>query len=314
MLTYNREALVGRAIESILCQTMRDFEFIIVDNGSTDRSGVIADEYAAKDSRIQVIHRERGNIGSGRNTGLDAALGEYIAFVDDDDECDPDFLEFLYYLAVNKHADISICGTIKIENEVVSAVSDKDKVMVMDSEEAIVELMWRKLYNTGFPTKLVLAELFKDNRFSETEQYDDIPLFYKILARAKVVVYHGIPKYKVYRHNSNNSSATTKDNLITPKYLEVYRKAYRDRTEWLCKVFPNNIDYWWYFDFSFQISMVNKIITNNLINCETHLKELQIELFEHYDYFMNSIHTLDFEKEWMKKYISILRKTIRHIK
>lgn len=70
MLTYNRESFVSRAIESILAQTYRDFEFIVVDNGSTDRSGQIADEYAKKDNRIRVIHRERGNIGSGRNTGL----------------------------------------------------------------------------------------------------------------------------------------------------------------------------------------------------------------------------------------------------
>ena len=69
MLTYNREKLVNRAIESILNQTETDFEFIIVDNGSSDNSGKIADEYAKRDSRIKVIHREKGNIGSGRNTG-----------------------------------------------------------------------------------------------------------------------------------------------------------------------------------------------------------------------------------------------------
>ncbi|MDR1532880.1 MAG: glycosyltransferase [Clostridiales bacterium] len=79
MLTYNRETVVSRAVESVLAQTFRGFEFIIVDNGSTDSSGTIAGEYAARDPRIHVIHRERGNIGSGRNVGLDAARGEYIA-------------------------------------------------------------------------------------------------------------------------------------------------------------------------------------------------------------------------------------------
>ena len=108
MLTYNREQLVGRAIERILGQTFRNFEFIIVDNGSTDHSGQIVGEYAAKDSRIQVIHRERGSIGAGRNTGLDAAKGEYIAFIDDDDVPDPDFLEFLHDLAEENGADIAI--------------------------------------------------------------------------------------------------------------------------------------------------------------------------------------------------------------
>ncbi len=73
MLTYNRETMVSRAIESILHQTFQDFEFIIVDNGSTDKSGAIVDEYAAQDNRIRVIHRKRGNIGAGRNTALDSA-------------------------------------------------------------------------------------------------------------------------------------------------------------------------------------------------------------------------------------------------
>ena len=91
MLTYNREQLVSCAIESILGQSYRDYEFIIVDNGSTDESGQIADRYAAQDNRIRVIHRERGNIGAGRNTGLDAARGEYITFIDDDDWAEPDF-------------------------------------------------------------------------------------------------------------------------------------------------------------------------------------------------------------------------------
>nr|WP_325298490.1 glycosyltransferase family 2 protein [uncultured Oscillibacter sp.] len=112
MLTYNRERLVSRAIESILNQTYRDFEFLIVDNGSTDKSGKIADTYAKQDARIRVIHRERGNIGAGRNTGLDAARGAYITFLDDDDWVEPDFLAFLWKMLEGSGADISICGTL----------------------------------------------------------------------------------------------------------------------------------------------------------------------------------------------------------
>ena len=112
MLTYNRERLVSRAIESILNQTYRDFEFLIVDNGSMDKSGKIADTYAKQDARIRVIHRERGNIGAGRNTGLDAARGAYITFLDDDDWVEPDFLAFLWKRLEGSGADISICGTL----------------------------------------------------------------------------------------------------------------------------------------------------------------------------------------------------------
>ena len=110
MLTYNRERLVPRAIESILNQTYQDFEFLIVDNGSTDKSGKIADTYARQDTRIRVIHRERGNIGAGRNTGLDTARGAYITFLDDDDWAEPDFLEFLVELLEENAADVAICG------------------------------------------------------------------------------------------------------------------------------------------------------------------------------------------------------------
>lgn len=303
MLTYNREALIGRAIESILKQTFTEFEFIIVDNGSTDHSGKIADQYAEKDSRIHVIHRERGNIGSGRNTGLDAAKGTYIAFIDDDDWCDPDFLEYLYQLAEENRADVSICGASKEDHGVVVPAGVFDELLIMNAKEAVITMMWRKRYNTGFPTKLIKRALFDKNRFAETGQYDDISLMYKILAQSERTAAHGLPKYHVYRHEGNNSSATTKDNLITPEYLESYRTAYRERTEWLCDYFPEEKEYWWYFDWSFQISMVNKIESNRIENCEKHLYEMKQELKEHKEEFLNSPHLLEFEKKWMEEYI-----------
>ena len=156
MLTYNREALVSRAIESILAQTCRDFEFIIVDNGSTDRSGQIAEEYAARDARVRVLHRRRGSIGAGRNTGLNAARGDYIAFIDDDDWAEPDFLEFLLGLIQESGADVAICGA-----------ADKafDEKKVMTAEEALIELMWRRKYNMAFPTKLFRRELIDGMSF-----------------------------------------------------------------------------------------------------------------------------------------------------
>lgn len=175
MLTYNREALVSRAVESVLAQTCRDFELIIVDNGSTDKSGEIADTYAARDPRVRVVHRERGSIGAGRNTGLDAAQGEYITFIDDDDWVEPDFLAFLQRLLEDSGADISICGT---EGKAL------DERQTMDAREALVQLMWRKRYTAGFPMKLFRRALAEGLRFSETDRYDDIGLIYRLFARA----------------------------------------------------------------------------------------------------------------------------------
>ena len=303
MLTYNREQLVRRAIESILHQTFRDFEFIIVDNGSTDESGMITDEYAAKDSRIRVIHRERGNIGSGRNAGLDAATGEYIAFIDDDDWCELDFLEFLYGLVTEYKAVVAICGATKWEDGNSSPVGIADEPLTMDAESTIIEMLWRKRYNNGFPTKLFRKEAFNGIRFPESGRYDDVHIMYKMLANAEKIVSYGLPKYNVTRHDSNNSSATTKHVMITTAYLDDYRDVYKTRADWLCERFPENAAYWRYFDWSFQISMVEKIIRFTLPDCEIHLAEMQRELAEHRDEFVGCQYILDFERDWMKAYV-----------
>jgi glycosyltransferase involved in cell wall biosynthesis len=294
MLTYNREALVPRAIESILKQTYRAFEYIIVDNGSADRSGQIADEYAARDNRIRVIHRQRGNIGAGRNTGLDAAKGEYITFIDDDDWAEPDFLEFLLNLLEETKADVSICGAAE-------KVFDEKKVMT--AEEAITELMWRKKYNMAFPTKLFRRELMEKLRFPEEGAYDDIALMYKLLAGAKRVAYHGLPKYTFYRHGSNNSAWTTNHKLLTPETLDEYLTAYRTRTEWLSGLFPQSVPAFRYFEWSFMISMVEKITRLGIPGCEGQLAAMKEELQAHSEEFLAAPETLEFEKEWMQQYV-----------
>lgn len=294
MLTYNRESLVSRAMESILGQTYRDFEFIVVDNGSTDRSGRIADEYAAGDGRIRVIRRERGSIGAGRNAGLDAARGEYIAFIDDDDWAQPDFLEFLLRLLEENQADVSICG---------AADRSFDEKKVMTAEQALIELMWRKKYNMAFPTKLFRRELTETLRFPEDGRYDDIALMYRLLAGAKTVAYHGLPKYTFYRHEGNNSAWTTDHRLLTPETLEEYLAAYRIRTEWLGKRFPGSAASFRYFEWSFMISMVEKVERLKISGCEAQRARMEDELRRHRKEFLNAPEILGFEKEWMERYV-----------
>lgn len=294
MLTYNREARIAQAIQSVIAQTFQDFEYIIVDNGSTDRSGEIADAYAAKDARIQVIHRPRGNIGAGRNTGLDAAKGDYIAFLDDDDWVEPDYLAFLADLTGQYQADVGICGT-----------EDKtfDERQVMSAEEALMELLRRKKFNVGFPTKLIRRELFREYRFSETNRFDDIYLMPAILGRACRVAYHGQPKYHVVRHEGNHSAWTTNHALITPEILTEYLEVYARRTSWLCGKFPNNSHAWRYFEWSFMISMVEKVTRLNCSGCQALKKSMTDTLQENYDAFYSSPHITSFERAWLEQYI-----------
>ena len=298
MLTYNRENLVERAILSVLSQTFADFEYIIVDNGSTDDSGKIADKFADRDSRIRVIHRDKGSIGSGRNTGLYAAKGDYIAFIDDDDRCEPDFLEFLFVLAAGNGADVSICG---------GKVDGKDfqecEKEIMTAEEAVIELMWRKKYNMAFPTKLFSREMAEKIRFPKEDKYDDITRMHMLLAQANKVAYHGLPKYTFYRHDSNNSAWTTNHNLIDSDILDEYLRAYKERTAWLAELFPNSAAIWRYFEWSFMISMLEKVARLEIKNCEQQSKNMLRELRKNSSEFLNCEWIQGFEKGWMDKYV-----------
>ena len=107
---YNVEKYLGKCVDSILAQTYENLEIILVEDGTKDNSGAICDAYAAKDSRIRVIHKENGGLSSARNAGMDIARGEYFGFVDSDDWIEPKMYETLLNLAEKYHADL-VCGS-----------------------------------------------------------------------------------------------------------------------------------------------------------------------------------------------------------
>lgn len=110
MPVYKVEEYVGKAIESIQAQTLTDWEFFAVDDGSPDNSGAICEEYAAKDARIKVIHKENGGAPSARNVAIDMAKGEYMYFLDSDDWAEPTMLEDMYNLAKRDNAQLVVAG------------------------------------------------------------------------------------------------------------------------------------------------------------------------------------------------------------
>lgn len=294
MLTYNRELLVGRMIDCILAQSFQEFEYIIVDNGSTDKTAEIVDSYATMDSRIKVIHCSRGNIGSGRNIGLDAACGDYIAFVDDDDTCETDFLAFLYELIQANDADIAICG---------ATWCNRCEICVMDAEHAIETLLWRKKYNVAFPTKLLKRNLFEHHRFLETGSYDDIYLMPLIMADAKRIAYHGLSKYHFTRHEGNHSAWTQNHQLLNFETLMEYLNVYQQRTDYLCNKFFDQAAKWRYFNWSFMISMIDKVTKYSIKDCDTVREHLVWELRKNFDEFYHCPWIQEQEKEWMNHYI-----------
>lgn len=303
MLTYNREKYIARAIEAILKQTYYDFEFVIVDNGSSDRSGQIADEYARKDTRIKVLHIDKSSIGHGRNIGIANAKGDYIAFVDDDDVAAPDMLEFLNQLVKDNHADIAICGAQKDVNGKILPHSMWNEYCIWSASDAVMELLKRKRNNAGLPTKLIKRTLFEEIPFKENCKYEDIWICYKYLANANKVAAYGLPKYCFTRHENNNSSFTQNASQWKAEQMEEYLAAFRERTEYISSKLPVLAELVQYSEWSYMISMCDKIKTYELKDCYDILTGLTQVLKAKQQEFLTSQYIQDFEKEWMKSYI-----------
>ena len=112
---YNAENFINKILDSILIRNFKDYEIILINDGSTDKSGIICDKYAKIDDRIVVLHKENGGVSSARNKGLDIAKGDYIAFVDPDDYIEPNMYKEMIQIAVSKEIDIVSCNYKKID-------------------------------------------------------------------------------------------------------------------------------------------------------------------------------------------------------
>lgn len=147
---YNTELYLHRCIDSILSQTFTDFELLLIDDGSTDRSGEICDEYAGKDKRVRVFHKENGGVSSARNLGLDEARGEWIAFVDSDDWVSTKLLEFLFSEAEKGKHDLVFCNYAEVYTKQIvvshhSCYTSKKDYICHTIEGALGGYLWNKL-------------------------------------------------------------------------------------------------------------------------------------------------------------------------
>ena len=233
---YNVEDYLPKCIDSIISQTYRDLEIILVDDGSTDNCSKICDEYKKKDIRIKVIHKENGGLPSARNTGLDIANGSLIGFVDSDDYIEPTMYEKLYDNMKKNHSDISICNYYKVNNNrkkiMVKEIELKefcsvgrDKFTNIHSKYAtLMSIAWNKLYK---------KEIFNDIRYPDGQIYEDSYIICNLLEKAKKISFILEPLYYyVYRKNSIINSFSIKQFDIMKSFnkkIEVFNeKGYID--------------------------------------------------------------------------------------
>lgn len=155
---YKAEKYLHRCLDSILAQTMTDFELLLIDDGSPDRSGEMCDEYSKKDSRIRVFHKENGGVASARQLGMDNAQGEYSIHVDPDDWIDPDMLEKMYLKAKNTGAEMVICDfMLEFGNRQVHQSQHPEGLRI---DDALNDLLMFK-FNSGPCNKLIHNSCYK---------------------------------------------------------------------------------------------------------------------------------------------------------
>ena len=208
---YNVEKYVEKCIQSISSQTYRYLEIIPVDDGATDKTSLILDKLAKDDQRIRVIHKRNEGVSSTRNTGLEAAKGDYVVFVDGDDYLAPDFVEYMLDMAQASGADMCIsknCFTsdqeIQVKEESLDILNPSEATALLLSPRVIVGC-WNKIFKKSFIDKFQLSFL--------TDLYYGEGLYF-ITRAAQLANHVACGNKKVYYYRRNNEvSATSKYNI-----------------------------------------------------------------------------------------------------
>lgn len=198
---YNAELYLKRCVRSIQNQLWKNFELILVDDGSSDQSGILCDQLSKEDRRIRVIHKKNGGAASARNVGLDIASGDYIGFVDSDDWISQEMYERLFDLMRKFEADIACCGIryLSIDNRTERYINNNlDDFMVLDTEQALVEYLKYKNISSGVVDKLYRKFVFEKNRFHEGITHEDALIVPRCISCAKKIVYSAEPMYQCF--------------------------------------------------------------------------------------------------------------------
>lgn len=194
---YNVDKYLERCIDSILGQSYKQIEIILVDDGSSDRSGKICDSYARSDFRVRVIHKENGGLSSARNRGIDMAQGEYLVFVDSDDYVEKDYVKILLNLIIKYDVDMSVVGQrivnsrreIKKNN---SRIIEEKRLAVV---EALDSILTEKYFTVSANGKLYKRVLFDGARYPEGKLYEDNGCTYKLIMKCNAVAYSNVELY-----------------------------------------------------------------------------------------------------------------------
>lgn len=221
---YKVEEFLPRCVDSILTQTHRNLQIILVDDGSPDRCGGICDAYARQDQRVQVIHKENGGLSSARNAGLEIARGEYIAFLDSDDWIEPDAYETMLNLARLYDVKLVCCGRWDVygEEKVLGLCPEKEE-KISGEELASRIFLWQGMDSAAWD-KFYHASLLREIRYPVGVICEDVPVTYRIALEAGEAVLCPKPFVNYYHRPGSITTAALSDKNFhfTQHTAEIY--------------------------------------------------------------------------------------------
>ncbi len=216
---YNVEGYLKRCVDSILSQTYSNIEIILIDDGSTDSSGQLCDEYQKKDNRIKVEHKQNGGLSSARNAGLDIATGDYIAFIDSDDWVEPNFIERLRTLLIETNSDMSACTFCRTKGDIAQRLCFDTSVEIITNKK--FDCAFKEESYAGYAcNKMFKREIFEKNelRFDEKIFHgEDSPFVVEFLQYVQKIAFTKEDLYYYYFREDS----ITKSVRLTDKYLSI---------------------------------------------------------------------------------------------
>ena len=217
---FNVENYMKKCLDSVINQTYKNIEILLIDDGSKDSSGKICDEYSKKDKRIKIFHKENGGLSSARNYGIEKATGEYLTFIDSDDTLEVDYIEYLYNLITKYDTDLSICPYTVIINETKKYdFGKKYKEEVLNTEQALTRMLCEEGFTVSACAKLYKKELFDDIRYPLNKLCEDNGTTYKTIMKCNKIAYGNESKYNYFKRP--NSIMTSKFNIKRMDLIEL---------------------------------------------------------------------------------------------
>lgn len=226
---YNVEKYLNGCINSVLKQTYKNIEILLIDDGSTDDSKIICDEYAKKDTRIKVVHKKNGGLSDARNVGIEKANGKYITFIDSDDDIKEDYIEYLYQLLFKNNTRMSIAAYTVISHNKMINIGLEYKEEVLSTEKCLERLLCEEGFTISSCAKLYEKSLFDNVRFPVGKLNEDNGTTYKLIMQCEKIAYGSRSVYNYYKRE--NSIMTSDFNERKLDLIEL--------TEQMCNAIDN---------------------------------------------------------------------------